>query len=193
MEIMKCIHRTTNEAAEAIVTSGFSLEHFGAGAGAGSGEPAGVFVSPGDGQDFVAENEKRNLGLGTLIEVEFTPKNLIQLEHDERITRFKECRLQFLCEKFSIGREDAQAIASYKVRILNDRPDLSAHEEWLSSKKGETELAKYFSQALIREGIDAVAYRDPWQSVDQIIILDIGIIDSATLVPSSQKRRDITP
>jgi hypothetical protein len=190
---MKCIHRTTHEAAKEIVKNGFSLDRFGSGAGAGSGEPAGVFVSPGDGHDFNVESEKRNLPLSALLEVEFTPKNLVRMEHDDRIARFKECRLLFLCEKFSISREDAQAIASFKVRILNARPDLSAHEEWASSKSGEAELAKFFSRALVREGIDAIAYRDPWQGVEQIIILDSGIINRVTPVDRAENNKKPAP
>lgn len=184
---MKCIHRTNHEAAESIVSYGFDLEKFGSGAGAGSGEPAGVFVSPGDGDDFAIENRIRSLGMESLVEVEFSPKNLIQFDHEDRIRQFKECRLNFLTERFGISEDDAQAVASFRVRILSSRPDLSKIEEWSSSTAGEAEMAKFFTQSLLKQGIDAVAYRDPWQNVDQIIILDPGIITSIKRISAPSK------
>ena len=190
---MKCIHRTSHVAAQAILNYGFDLDKFGSGAGAGSGEPAGVFVSPGDGDDFATENRIRSLGMESLVEVEFSPKNLVQFGHEDRIRKFKECRLDFLRERFGISKEDAQAVASFKIRILSSRPDLSKIEEWASSTIGEAEMAKFFSQSLLKQGIDAVAYRDPWQSVDQIIILDPGVISSIKPISAASRHAKPAP
>jgi hypothetical protein len=178
---MHAIHRTTREAALSILESGFDINHFGAGAGAGSGEPAGIFVSPGDGEDFRAEDTRRGLGFNCVLEVDFSSQNMATLTSDERIASFKRSRIELLGERYGLSAEEAQAVASYKMRILKGRPDLMEIADWLDTRPGEVTLAKHSATHLLRSGIDTVAYRDPWQHVDQIIILDPSIVETVKL------------
>lgn len=168
---MPAIHRTTPAAARAIQQHGFKLSTYGAGAGAGPGEPAGVFVSIGDGADFSKENDKRQLGMTTVIHLDLHVTNCLDWSSDDRNARFKKIRLEFLQWKFNLSKEEATAIIRYSMR-LKEIPKLDMIADWLDSRDGEAALALYFNQSLRAEGYDAVRYRDPWQGMEQMIVLD---------------------
>ena len=171
-ESVEAVHRTSAAGAEAIRRHGFSLEHFGTGAGAGSGEPAGVYLSVGDGADFSREVDRRSLGLDAVVRVRVHANNILQWDRDARLAFFKEARLAFVQERFGISPEDATAVIRYQLNVMRQRPDLDRIATWLDTREGERDLALYLNQRLRQEGYDAVQYRDPWQGVEQMIVLD---------------------
>ena len=153
------------------------MGYFGRGAGAGSGEPAGIFVSIGPAEDFAAENTKRNLGLDVVLPLRLHVKSVLQWDRDERLAYTMAARLEFLQTRFHLSIEEATAIIRYTVRILRTRTDLDAIADWLSTRDGEREMAVFLNKKLQADGYDAVAYRDPWHGVQQMIVLDANKIE----------------
>ena len=172
VESISAIHRTSKKSAADIRDHGFDLSCFGSGAGAGTGEPAGVYVSVGDGSDFSNENTKRNLGLDDVLYLELNVNSILKWDREERLAFTASSRMEFIRSKFDISEEDATAIIRYMVRILKVRPDLDDIADWLSTRIGEREFAMFLNRKLRAQGYDAVQYRDPWQGVDQLIVLD---------------------
>jgi len=171
------IHRTSRAAAEAIRAHGFDLSRFGVGAGAGTGEPAGVFVSVGGGEDFSKENTKRNLGLDDVLHLRLHVHSVLKWDRDERLFFTKTARKEFLQSRFGLSDEDVSAIIRYVPRILKSRQDLSEIADWTDTPVGERELALFLNRKLRKQGYDAVEYRDPWQGVEQMIVLDTSKIE----------------
>jgi hypothetical protein len=168
----RATHQTTPAAAAAIRANGFDIGLYGTGAGAGPGEPAGVFVSLGDGADFSRENATRRLGMSETITLTLHVDNVLNWQPDERLAFFKEMRLEFLHDRFDLSPDDAVNVVRYSLRVMRERPDLEKITDWLGSRDGERELAMFLNRKLRELGYDAVRYRESFRGVDQMIVLD---------------------
>jgi len=182
-KFFRMLHRTSPESASKIREKGFDLSQYGKGAGAGLGEPLGIFLSEEETEkDFAKEVEERKLPFSEVLKLKVKPKKIWDWDEwgdDNRLKFIKDVENEYVRSLFDLTEEEANDVIGYYMYKIKQDPRLM--EAWKSIAYNQQEheygLAKYMADKIRKMGYDAVKYKERFRGVRQFIVLDPDIIE----------------